>query len=324
MKLYRRLLVLATLLALAVVGLGAFVRLSNAGLGCPDWPGCYGHLVGVPATLAEHAEAVQAFPGKAIDTSKAWKEMIHRYCAGVLGLLIFALGILSWRLHVSRRLATTLVAVVIGQALLGMWTVTQLLKPVVVTAHLLGGMTTLAILVAMLARSRTVNARAFEPDGPRAAALAALLVLAIQVALGGWVSSNYAALACTDFPTCGGSWLPEVDYQLAFTLVRDLGMTADGGLLPMAALTAIHWSHRIGALVVALAVGGLALALWLRPAWRGWGGLLLALLALQIGLGIVNVLLSLPLPLAVAHNLGAALLLAATLALNLRLSRRAP
>jgi cytochrome c oxidase assembly protein subunit 15 len=326
MKLYRRLLVLATLLAFGVVGLGAFVRLSDAGLGCPDWPGCYGHLVGVPSTLAEHADAGQSFPGKTVDTGKAWKEMVHRYCAAMLGLMIIALATLSWRLNISRRLATGLVAVVTGQALLGMWTVTQLLKPVVVTAHLLGGMTTLAILVAMLVRSKAVDARPARParmDGLRVAAFVALVFLSIQIALGGWVSSNYAALVCPEFPTCGGDWVPDADYQGAFVLFRHLGMTADGNALSIAALTAIHWSHRIGALIVALVIGGLALALWRRPAWRGWAGLLFALLVLQIGLGILNVLLSLPLPLAVAHNLGAAMLLALTLSLNLRLSRPA-
>jgi cytochrome c oxidase assembly protein subunit 15 len=324
MKLYRCLLVLATLLAFGVVGLGAFVRLSDAGLGCPDWPGCYGHLVGVPSTLAEHADAGQAFPGKTIDTGKAWKEMVHRYCAGMLGLMIIVLAAMSWRLNTARRLATGLVAVVIAQALLGMWTVTQLLKPVVVTAHLLGGMTTLAILVAMLVRSRVVDNEPTKIDGLRVAAFVGLLVLSIQVALGGWVSSNYAALVCPGFPMCGGDWLPDADYTRAFALFRPLGMSADGEPLPIAALTAIHWSHRIGALIAALVIGGLALALWRRRAWRGWAGLLLALLVLQISLGILNVVWSLPLTLAVAHNLGAAVLLAIMLSLNLRLSRPAP
>jgi cytochrome c oxidase assembly protein subunit 15 len=323
---YRQLLVLTTLLAFFVVGLGAFVRLSDAGLGCPDWPGCYGHLVGVPSAPSEHAAALQSFPDKPVDTGKAWKEMAHRYCAGTLGILIFALGVMAWQRRIAPRLSVALVAIVVGQALLGMWTVTRLLKPAIVTAHLLGGMTTFAILVALLERSRTVPAgdSGNRPaSGLRRAALAALLMLSFQVALGGWVSSNYAALACGGFPTCNGSWWPETDFSAAFVLTRSPGMASDGGLLPLSALTAIHWTHRIGALLVAMTVCGVALALWRQPTWRGWAVLLLALLATQVGLGILNVLLALPLPLAVAHNLGAALLLAATLTLSLRLYRQA-
>jgi cytochrome c oxidase assembly protein subunit 15 len=319
MKLYRRLLILATLLALGVVVLGAYVRVSDAGLGCPDWPGCYGHLLGVPSTQAEHADAVLAFPDKTIETGKAWKEMIHRYFAGTLGVVVFVLAAMSWRLHITPRLASVLVAVVIGQALLGMWTVTQLLRPVVVTAHLLGGMTTLAILVAMLERSRLAYHASTGLRWPAVAAAMALCVLFMQLALGGWVSSNYAALACADFPTCGGQWLPPVDFQGAFELVRTLGMRADGTLLPLAALTAIHWTHRVGALVAALMIGSLALILWQRQPWRRWAVLLLALLTIQVSLGILNVILSLPLALAVAHNLGAAMLLAAMMSLTLRL-----
>lgn len=311
---HRTLLVLATLVAFCVVGLGAYVRLSDAGLGCPDWPGCYGHLVGVPDEAAEQVRAEQAFPGKPVHTGKAWKEMIHRYLAGTLGLLVFAITALAWRQGIARRPTTALAGVVIFQALLGMWTVTLLLKPVVVTAHLLGGMTTLALLV-WLAQP---PARTPQP-GPRGFAAAALVVVMVQIALGGWVSSNYAALACQDFPTCQGQWLPAMDFDHAFTLRRELGQAADGTLLPFAALTAIHWTHRLGALVVAVAVGGLALTLASRPAWRRWGLALAGLLALQVGLGIANVLLSLPLPLAVAHNLGAALLLAALVVVNHRL-----
>jgi cytochrome c oxidase assembly protein subunit 15 len=313
----RTLLVLATLLAFCVVGLGAYVRLSDAGLGCPDWPGCYGHLVGVPDEAHEQAHAEQAFPGKPVHAGKAWKEMIHRYLAGTLGLLIFAVTVLAWRQRIARGQTTALAGLVIFQALLGMWTVTLLLKPMVVTAHLLGGMSTLALLVWLVQRpSRTP-----QPGlrAPRGLAVTALVVVAIQIALGGWVSSNYAALACQDFPTCQGQWLPAMDFDRAFTLHRELGRTADGALLPFAALTAIHWLHRLGALVVAVVAGGLALSLTGLPAWRRWGLALACLLLLQVGLGIANVLLSLPLPLAVAHNLGAALLLAALVVVNYRL-----
>lgn len=310
----RALLVLATLVAFCVVGLGAYVRLSDAGLGCPDWPGCYGHLLGVPDEADEQARAEQVFPGKPVHTGKAWKEMIHRYLAGTLGLLIFAITVLAWRERIARGPTTALAGIVIFQALLGMWTVTLLLKPMVVTAHLLGGMSTLALLVWLAQRPDGI-----ARQGPSRLALAALVVVALQIALGGWVSSNYAALACQDFPTCQGQWLPAMDFGHAFTLRRELGQAADGTLLPFAALTAIHWTHRLGALIVTLVVGGLALSLASRPAWRRWGLALAGLLALQVGLGIANVLLSLPLPLAVAHNLGAATLLAALVAINHRL-----
>lgn len=312
MRLYRRLLAVATLLALAVVALGAWVRLSDAGLGCPDWPGCYSQLIGVP----EHAA----------DGAKAWKEMIHRYAAGTLGLCILGLCLLSWRLRpqLSPALPTALVVLVALQALLGMWTVTLLLKPVIVSAHLLGGMTTLALLVWLNLRQRGLPAAGGAGPGLKAGGLLALALLVAQIALGGWVSSNYAALACPDFPTCQGRWLPDMDYAQAFALHRELGQAADGARLPAAALTAIHWSHRIGALLAGLALGGLAIALWRRPGWRIPGALLLALLAAQIGLGIANVRLGLPLPLAVAHNVGAALLLSTTLAINFRLWRPSP
>lgn len=308
MTAYRRLLAFAAVLAFGVVALGAWVRLSDAGLGCPDWPGCYGQWLGVP----DHAA----------DAGRAWKEMVHRYFAGTLGLCIFGLCALAWRQRprLSPVLPTTLAGIVVCQALLGMWTVTLLLKPVVVSAHLLGGMTTLALLVSLNLRERQREAPPATP-GLRAAGLLALAAVVLQIALGGWVSSNYAALACPDFPACRGEWLPPMDFGHAFTLHRELGQTASGALLPAEALTAIHWSHRLGAALIALAVGGLGLALARRPAWRAWGALLFALLALQVGLGIANVLLSLPLPVAVAHNAVAALLLSSVLAANLRLWR---
>lgn len=307
MRLYCRLLTLAALLAFVVIAMGAWVRLSDAGLGCPDWPGCYGQWLGVP----EHAA----------DSAKAWKEMTHRYAAGGLGLAILGICLLAWRHRprISPLLPTALSGIVIFQALLGMWTVTLLLKPVVVSAHLLGGMTTLALLVWLKLRENDGPADGTSSHSLKASGLLALALVVLQVALGGWVSSNYAALACPDFPTCQGRWLPEMDFGHAFTVHRELGQTAAGALLPASALTAIHWSHRLGALLLGITVGGLGLALLRRPGWRAWGLLLLLLLILQISLGIANVLLSLPLPLAVAHNVGAALLLSATLAINFRL-----
>jgi cytochrome c oxidase assembly protein subunit 15 len=327
-RLYRRLLLVATLLAFAVIALGAYVRLSDAGLGCPDWPGCYGHWLGVPEAQHEQQAAAQAYPDRPLDTGKAWKEMLHRYLAGTLGLLILALCILAWRKESRRRqspaLPTALLGIVGLQAALGMWTVTLLLKPVIVTLHLIGGMTTLSILVGMAIAGRSAIPDHAIGPGARRLAFAALLAIVIQIALGGWVSSNYAALACPDFPTCQGLWQPETDFVHAFSLHRELGQTADGQSLPLAALTAIHWSHRIGALAVALISALLAIALFKtgQRRWQAWGGLLATLLLAQIGLGVANVVLGLPLAIAVAHNLGAALLLTATLALNLRMYRR--
>jgi len=322
MRFYRPLLLLATLLAFGVVSLGAYVRLSDAGLGCPDWPGCYGQLVGVPQQAHEQSAALDAFPGKPVVAHKAWKEMVHRYFAASLGLLIAAVAGLAWRfrrqLHQSPLLPTALLGVVGLQALLGMWTVTLLLKPVIVSAHLIGGMTTLALLLWLLLRQMPAGGKV-ATRGLRLAGALALLAVGGQIALGGWVSTNYAALACADFPTCQGAWLPDMDFAHAFQLRRELGQTAAGTLLSNAALSAIHWTHRVGALFVLLAAGALALLLLCRPAWRGWGLLLALALVTQIALGIANVLLSLPLPLAVAHNGGATLLLAVTLALNFRL-----
>lgn len=323
MRLYRRLIVLATLLAFAVIALGAYVRLSDAGLGCPDWPGCYGQLLGVPAAAHEQAAARQAFPGQPVEPHKAWKEMAHRYLAASLGVLIVLIALLAWRqrpaLRQSPSLPTALVAVVVAQALLGMWTVTLLLKPLIVSAHLLGGMSTLALLVWLLLRQRAPQENTAAVRDLRPLAALALLAVIVQIALGGWVSSNYAALACSDFPTCQGGWWPEMDFAHAFALHRELGQGADGALLSNDALTAIHWAHRVGALAVAAIVGALALALSRRPRWRRWAALLAAILLAQLALGIANVLLALPLPLAVAHNAGAAVLLSVTLALNFRL-----
>ncbi len=324
MRLYRRLLLVATLLAFAVIALGAYVRLSDAGLGCPDWPGCYGHWLGVPDAAHEQLAAQQAFPERPINTGKAWKEMLHRYLAGTLGLLILTLCLLAWRKAFRSRqspaLPTLLLGVVGLQAALGMWTVTLLLKPVIVTLHLIGGMTTLSLLVGLALREQALNAVA-PGRVTRIIAACALLTIIVQIALGGWVSSNYAALACSDFPSCQGQWQPPMNFAEAFSLHRELGMTADGQLLSSEALTAIHWTHRIGAAAVSLVAGALALTL-LRTGqrrWQIWGGTVLALLLIQISLGIANVLLSLPLSLAVAHTIGAASLLTVVLSINVQM-----
>lgn len=327
MAAYRNLILLALMLTLGVVSLGAFVRLSDAGLGCPDWPGCYGKLT--PHHAAEAIDAaIAAQPDGPVTHVKAWKEMVHRYFAGTLGMLVLGLAVLAWRRRRDTRggpgLPLLLLGLIVFQALLGMWTVTQLLKPLVVTAHLLGGMTTLSLLLWLWLRERgdAAPGTVARVDHLRGSAILALALVAIQIALGGWVSSNYAALACTDFPLCQGAWAPAMDFAHGFTVQRELGETASGELLPLAALTAIHWTHRVMALIIALYLAWLISRLLRTPGYAALGVALAALLALQVTLGISNVLLSLPLGLAVAHNTGAALLLAALVLLNYRLGRR--
>lgn len=317
---FNKLVLAAAILALCVVVLGAYVRLSDAGLGCPDWPGCYGHL-----TVPHNDAAQQVFPAKPLETHKAWKEMIHRYFAGTLGLLIAAICSVAWywrgRIAASPVVPTVLVALVAFQAALGMWTVTLLLKPVIVSLHLLGGMTTMALLVWLASACWARPAQHGIWLRPWAAL--AVIALACQIALGGWTSSNYAALACTDFPYCHGVWWPQMDFPQAFHLVRELGMNADGSQLSSQSLTAIHVTHRIGALLVFLYLGWFGSKLLQVQEMRHLGRGLLALLLFQVGLGISNVLFSLPLPVAVAHNAGAALLLATLVVINSKLFRGA-
>jgi heme a synthase len=290
----------ALCLTFVVVVVGAYVRLSDAGLGCPDWPLCYGNPL--PSQIAD---------GDAL--ARAWKEMGHRYLAGTLGVLLVVLAVLSFKQKKSRRLAAAIVALVLLQATLGKWTVTMLLKPAIVTAHLLGGMTILALL-AWYALLQASHALAPGTRVLRASALAALAVLGVQIALGGWVSANYAALACLDLPLCRGQVMPPMDFANAFHMVRELGQTADGGLLSIDALTAIHWTHRTFALVVVAVTGWAA---WKTlPVLRSLGLVLFGLLILQFSLGVANVAFSLPLPLAAAHNAGAAALLLALVVLN--------
>ncbi len=319
----------ATLLALCVVVLGAWVRLSDAGLGCPDWPGCYGHL-DVPRVEAEVDAANQAWPERPVDAAKAWKEMLHRYVAGALGLLIAAIAAVAIRRRrrgVPIGLPLALAGLVIFQALLGMWTVTLLLKPLIVLAHLLGGLT----LLAMLAWLALAHAPRIPPmPHPRwlsRFAVLALVVLGIQITLGGWTSTNYAALACPDLPTCQGEWWPETDFDSAFVPWHGLGIDYEGGILDGPARTAIHLAHRLGAIVAALVIGALAIACaWpgRSPALRRAGGALGLLLCLQLGLGLANVAWLLPLPVATAHNGGAALLLLALVALLHAFTRSSP
>jgi cytochrome c oxidase assembly protein subunit 15 len=287
-------------LALVVVVVGAYVRLSDAGLGCPDWPFCYGKPL--PADIA-HPDAL----------AKAWKEMGHRYLAGTLGILILALCVLGWRSRRSRALTMTLVLVVAFQAALGMWTVTLVLKPAIVTGHLIGGLTTLALLLWLaLSESRFARDEALRALRPMAAIT--LAVVAVQVALGGWVSANYAALACPDLPLCRGKFLPEMDFANAFHVVRELGQTAQGELLTNEALTAIQWTHRVFALVAFTMV--IVLAVRASPLLPRLSAALALIVLAQFALGVSNVAFSLPLPLAAAHNAGAALLVATLVVIN--------
>jgi heme a synthase len=356
----------AALFAFCVVMFGAFVRLSNAGLSCPDWPTCYGEVTW-PTHAHEIARADQAFPGRPVETHKAWREQFHRMIAGTLGVMVLLLALLAawtrpwarWALggaalaaaigvalymggeHVFStflaalaialplavaarlqrpapwRIAVVALAVIIFQAMLGMWTVTLLLKPIVVMGHLMGGMTTFALLAYVALRITPIGAEDDRHRPLRRWLALAIVLLAAQIALGGWTSSNYAALACgygdAAFPKCQAQWWPTMDFHQGFVLWREIGVNYEGGVLDAAARTAIQMAHRIGALVVTVYL------LWLawRVRARGLGRFALAIvlaLCAQVALGISNVHFGLPLPVATAHNGMAALLLFTLLA----------
>jgi len=319
--LFRRLALAGVLLTLVVVVLGAWVRLSAAGLGCPDWPGCYGHISAGDA--AENVDAInEAFPHRPFEYHKAIKEMVHRYFASTLGLLIVALAGLA---IANRRdpqqpvvLPIALVALVIFQGLLGMWTVTLLLKPLIVVLHLLGGLATLSLLAWLAFSSAATGTDTRNVPFLKRITVAALAVLTLQIALGGWTSSNYAALACPDFPTCQNSLWPEMDVKDAFILWRGLGIDYEGGVLDHPARVAIHFVHRLGAVLAALMLGFASVAAIRLGPTRGAriaGAVLGAVLVCQLILGPVMVMRALPLTLATAHNGVAALLLLAVVAL---------
>lgn len=322
---YRKIILFTAAFTFVVVVVGAFVRLTDAGLGCPDWPGCYGKAT--PAHAASDiAKAVEEQGGThgPVSIQKAWHEMFHRYLAGTLGLLILGIATMAWaqrrRLAQSPWLASALLLLVMFQAALGMWTVTLLLKPVIVTLHLLGGMATLALLAWLALRQMRLNVPAPAAMTLRPWAALGLLLLVAQIALGGWVSTNYAALACVDLPTCHGEWMPTMDFQHGFQLVRELGQTAAGDKLSYDALTAIHWTHRVGAVVVTCYLAALAWMAGRRVLLRRIAASVGLLLALQVALGVANILTGLKLWVAVAHNGGAAALLAALVVLNFALS----
>ena len=327
----RKLVYATTLLTLVLVSLGAYVRLTDAGLGCPDWPGCYGKLSPFHAE-EEISDALDQSPSGPVSVPKAWKEMLHRYLATLVGAMILSIVVaVVYRRRLVRRdrdgpelslgLPVFLLGFVVLQGLFGKWTVTLLLKPAIVTLHLLGGMAILAMLTWLSARQlrltgarRPAQARMLRPW-----TILGLLLVVAQIALGGWVSANYAALACIDFPTCHGQWLPATDFVHGFQLQRELGMTAAGAPLSNEALNAIHWAHRAGALVVTVYLGVLAYVVSTMSGLHRYALALMAALLVQVGLGITNVLATLPIAVAVAHNAGAALLLMSVVVLNFAL-----
>jgi len=327
------LVLFACLFAVGVIVLGAYTRLVDAGLGCPDWPTCYGHL-GVPSTDAQIARAQELFPEAPFEAHKAWPEVIHRYLASGLGLLIIVITAAAWRHRQAPgqplKLPLFLLALVIAQGLFGMWTVTLKLWPQVVTAHLLGGFTTLSLL--WILALRLENRPWPQPHLPlrhwiklKPLAVLGLLALIVQIALGGWVSSNYAALACPDLPTCQNQWLPAMDFANGFNVFQEIGPNYLGGQLDGEARVAIHVTHRIGALLVSIV---LLLLIWRMRQNAGGSqpmlrlaNVMLFLLALQVALGLSNVAFGLPLAVAVAHNAVGALLLLSLVTLNYRLNR---
>ncbi len=344
----RRLALAGVLLCFVVVVLGAYVRLNAAGLGCPDWPGCYGHVT--PLGAEHNAAAQAAFPNRPLDTDKAWKEMVHRYAAGTLVLIIVVITALAITYRNRKLLRVpymgALLATIVVQAALGMLTVTWQLKPLIVTLHLVFGMTTLGLLwwLWLSLPSHSWGGMPMHTGGrpgfngasgggsvgaamrvAQRLALIGLLALAIQITLGGWTSSNYAAVACPDFPTCQNSWWPHTDYRNAFVLWHGLSINYEGGILDNPARVAIHLTHRIGALVATLALAAAAGFVLLRknivtatPAAYA----VLGALAFQLTIGISMVLKAFPLRLTTAHTAGAALLLLATLTLVRRVSAR--
>jgi len=323
---FKRLLLITTILTLIVIVFGSYVRLTDAGLGCPDWPGCYGTLT-VPESEEAIEKALHHYPDSTIETDKAWIEMIHRYIAGILGLLIFTIAVISYKRkeEISTTVAVpfALVGLVCFQAALGMWTVTELLQPGIVTSHLMGGMTILALMTYLTHRhvGSIQNQMSFDLHIVRVARIA-LCLLFIQILLGGWTSTNYAALACTDYPTCHGSLIPDMDFQNGFSVFRDLGMTSDGEHLSLQALHAIQWVHRVGAIILTGTVIYLFALLRSIPGIGFYGNLLILVITLQFIIGVLNLLLHLPIVLATTHNFLAALLVIILVIINSRLTTK--
>lgn len=326
---FYRVAFIATLLALLVIQLGAYTRLKDGGLGCPDWPGCYGQIA-VPQTQPDIAHAAKLFPTQPVEPNKAWLEMIHRYFAGSLAVLIFVL--IGWSFirkmfhkNQSIIIPLLLLGLVIFQALLGMWTVTMKLLPLVVMGHLLGGMAIAGLLWTLaLSSDKNFRAHPLQPSTARIRpwAILGLIILALQIFLGGWTSSNYAALICSHFPFCHGSFFPAMDFKQGFNFFNTIGVNYEGGVLDASARIAIQMMHRYGAFITAFYLSILALYLLisrhaadLKP--LGW--LILIMLAIQFTLGVLNVELLMPMPIALAHNGVAALLLLSVITLVYKL-----
>ncbi|QBY04094.1 heme A synthase [Thalassotalea sp. HSM 43] len=325
----RRLVFIAILLAITVITLGAYTRLTHAGLGCPDWPGCYG-FIDVPQTSTEIEKAEAAFPQRPVEVQKAWNEMIHRYFAGTLGLLIAAIFILAFKNRdkgMPLFLPIILVATVIFQAALGAWTVTMKLMPVVVMGHLLGGFVTLCLLYLLYLRLTPyrVPGGDFSLRKYRAYALFGIFILTLQIALGGWTSSNYAALVCTELPICQDGWAAQLTFSNSFDLIPPERETYEFGFLTHAERVTIHAVHRIGAIVTALYLGWLAISVMMKAQskfFRRNATLILVILGVQVGLGVSNIVFNLPLPVAVAHNVVAAVLMLSLITLTYSLRRK--
>ena len=370
---FHRIAWLAVALAFGVIVFGAFVRLSNAGLSCPDWPTCYGRAAWPTAAAQAIDHAATAI--RPVEPHKAWREQVHRHLAATLGLLVLVLALLAARSqrfgvpwvvgaavliaagiplymrgeHAAAvalavlgealllavalrpgagsedglaRVAPLTLMVIVFQALLGMWTVTWLLKPIVVMGHLLGGLLTFSLLAWMAWRATDVPIRLAQATSLRRWAAVVLALLALQIALGGWTSANYAALACgNDFPTCLGRWWPPHDFREGFVLWRGIGVDYEGGVLDGEARIAIQLAHRLMAVVAFAALVAFAVRLWRTAGMRGWAALLALLALAQVALGIGNVKLGLPLTVAVLHNAGAALLLFVLVSLLARVRR---
>jgi cytochrome c oxidase assembly protein subunit 15 len=319
---YKKILFLTWFLTLDLIMFGAFVRLTDSGLGCPDWPGCYGNVTPIGA-LQSIREAAQVMPEGPVTLPKAWIEMVHRYVGSLLGLLIIAICWMAWRYrstlgHSPKLAFVTLIAVCV-QGVFGAWTVTHQLMPVVVTAHLLGGLSLLGLMTWLAARERQHLPVAATMIRYFKWAALGLGLLFAQIALGGWVSTNYAALACMDFPTCNGQWLPVMDVKSGYSLVRALGQMPSGEMISQHALTAIHWVHRNFAFVVFAYLGVLAIQLRAYQGLRGPASLVLVLLVAQLLTGLTTIFFQWPIVIAVLHNGGAAGLVIATVTLAVRL-----
>lgn len=329
-KAFQRVSLAACCLAYFVIVLGAYVRLSDAGLGCPDWPGCFGQII-APHQAHEVSRVQDAYPHLEVHSGKAWKEMIHRYFASALGFLILIMAFLAWKdrsnIQQQVKLPFILVGLVIFQGLLGMWTVTQLVRPTVVTLHLLTGLLTLSLLFWVFIKHKQLwydKLKTIKIDTSiKLLAKFSVLVLVLQIFLGGWTSTNYVALHCPDFPTCQGEWLPETNFTEAFVFFKDPTVNYEGGSLSLSAGVTVHFMHRVGAIIAAITLLSLSILILIKnnnSILRKLSLSLLVLLTTQISLGIANVVLVLPIPIAVSHNAIAAALLLTLLLINYSLN----